>query len=100
MFRGYFSALTFLLCLLQISVVQHELTGLRLCLSSSRVVGCFMLTNLPLLTDTLQELNKELSDVASNKSHLGVIRDLIVAQALQQDMLAAVKVRPTITVSK
>jgi hypothetical protein len=78
--------------LLQVSSVQATLLDMRLDLSSSRVAGCFMLTNLRELQQQLLTVQGQLQATAQHECCYGVQQQLARAQQLQQDMLGTVQV--------
>jgi hypothetical protein len=78
--------------LLQVASAQAALHTMRLQLSSSRVAGCFMLTNLPELQQQLLTVQGQLQAVQQHECRYGVQQQLARAQQLKQDMLGTVQV--------
>ena len=83
--------------LLQVAAAEAALNDLQLDLSSSRVAGCFMLTNLPELQQLLLAVQAQLQAVSQHECRLGVQQQLTSVQQLQQDMLGTVQVGPVAT---
>jgi hypothetical protein len=78
-----------------VAAAEAALKDLHLELSSSRVAGCFMLTNLPQLQQQLLAVQAQLQAVAQHECRIGVQQQLARVQQLQQDMLGTVQVRPS-----
>jgi hypothetical protein len=78
--------------LLQVTSADVTLHDMRLDLSSSRVAGCFMLTNLQELQQQLLTVQGQLQATARHECCYGVRQQLARAQQLQQDMLGTVQV--------
>lgn len=77
---------------LQVSAADTALRRLQLQLSSSRVVGCFMLVGLPALQQDLASIGGQLQALQQQACHQGVAAEWQAARALQQDMQATVQV--------
>lgn len=77
----------------QVAAAEAALHDLRLELSSSRLAGCFMLTNLPQLQQQLLAVQGQLQAAAQQQWRHGVRQQLARVQQLQQDMLGTVQVR-------
>lgn len=77
---------------LQVAAAHDVLSGLSVQLSSSRVAGFFMLTNLQQLSHVLQEVEVQLALVAKHEGCVGVAGHLLQVQAIQQEALHAIKV--------
>lgn len=77
---------------LQLAGVEARLRGLGLQLSDSRVAGCFMVTNLDNLWQSLEAAQHQLQSIARQRCSHGVAEQLMDAQVLLHNLMEAAEV--------